>query len=46
MLRIFGWAAVAAMISANGGTPWPSIEESHVIAEAHESAAAPAASAV
>ena len=31
MFRIFGWAAVAAMISANGGTPWPSIEESHAI---------------
>ena len=34
MLRILGCAAIAAIATADGGTPWPSIAESHVIAAA------------
>lgn len=31
MQRTFGWIAVAMMVTADGGSPWPSIEESHIM---------------
>lgn len=34
MLRILGCAAIAAIATADGGTAWPSLEESHVMATA------------